>query len=70
MTRSSFIAKNPSVLIFLSCLALFTLLVTVFSEGFGVGGLSTSFVKTLGKTLCLMPCGHRHGPDLGLLRHP
>ena len=53
MTRSSFIAKNPSVLIFLSCLALFTLLVTVFSEGFGVGGLSTSFVKTLGKTLCL-----------------
>ena len=49
----SFIAKNPSVLVFLSALALFTLLVTVFSEGFGVGGLSTSFVKTLGKTLCL-----------------
>ena len=49
----SFIAKNPSVLVFLSAVALFTLLVTVFSEGFGVGGLSTSFVKTLGKTLCL-----------------
>ncbi|CUH77735.1 leucine/isoleucine/valine transporter permease subunit [Tritonibacter multivorans] len=52
MSRS-FIAKNPSVLVFLAGLALFTLLVTVFSEGFGVGGLSTSFVKTLGKTLCL-----------------
>lgn len=49
----SFIARNPSVLVFLACLALFTLFVTVFSEGGGVGGISTSFVKTLGKTLCL-----------------
>lgn len=49
----SFIARNPSVLVFLACLALFTLFVTVFSEGAGVGGISTSFVKTLGKTLCL-----------------
>ena len=49
----SFIARNPSVLVFLSTLALFTLMVTVFSEGFGAGGISTSFVKTLGKTLCL-----------------
>ena len=49
----SFIARNPSVLIFLSILALFTLVVTVLSEGFGVGLISTSFVKVLGKTLCL-----------------
>ncbi|KIN65570.1 Urea ABC transporter, permease protein UrtC [Sulfitobacter noctilucae] len=49
----SFIARNPSVLIFLSLLAFFTLGVTVLSEGFGVGLVSTSFVKTLGKTLCL-----------------
>ncbi|MGB3243556.1 MAG: urea ABC transporter permease subunit UrtC [Sulfitobacter sp.] len=49
----SFVARNPSVLIFLALLALFTLLVTVLSEGFGIGLISTSFVKTLGKTLCL-----------------
>jgi urea transport system permease protein len=49
----SFIARNPSVLIFLSILAMFTLVVTVLSEGFGVGLISTSFVKVLGKTLCL-----------------
>lgn len=49
----SFVAKNPSVLVFLACLGLFTLLVTVFSEAFGPGVISTSFVKTLGKTLCL-----------------
>ncbi|SLN66003.1 urea ABC transporter permease subunit UrtC [Ruegeria meonggei] len=49
----SFIAKNPSVLVFLTILSLFTLMVTVLSEGFGIGVISTSFVKTLGKTLCL-----------------
>lgn len=49
----SFIARNPSVLVFLALLALFTLGVTILSEGFGVGLISTSFVKTLGKTLCL-----------------
>ncbi len=49
----SFIARNPSVLVFLTILALFTVLVTVLSEGFGIGIISTSFVKTLGKTLCL-----------------
>ena len=40
-------------MIFLALLRLFTLVVTVLSEGFGVGVISTSFVKTLGKTLCL-----------------
>ena len=49
----SFIARNPSVLIFLAILALFTLFVTMLSEGAGVGLISTSFVKVLGKTLCL-----------------
>ena len=53
MQRQPFIARNPSLLIFLACLALFTLLVTVFSEAMGSGLISTSFVKTLGKTLCL-----------------
>ena len=42
-----------NALIFVLVLALFTLLVTVFSEGMGGGLVSTSFVKTLGKTLCL-----------------
>ncbi|WP_170328606.1 urea ABC transporter permease subunit UrtC [Ruegeria arenilitoris] len=49
----SFVAKNPSVLVFLAILSLFTIAVTVLSEGFGIGVISTSFVKTLGKTLCL-----------------
>jgi len=51
--RTSFIAKNPSVLIFLLVLAVFTITVTILSEGFGLGLISTSFIKTLGKTLCL-----------------
>lgn len=49
----SLIARNPSVLIFLSILAMFTLLVSVLSEGMGADVISTSMVKTLGKTLCL-----------------
>ena len=49
----SFLAKNPSVLWFILILAVFTLGVTVLSEAYGVAFLSTSFVKTLGKTLCL-----------------
>ncbi|MDW4497959.1 urea ABC transporter permease subunit UrtC [Sulfitobacter sp. D35] len=49
----SFIARNPSVLWFLLALALFTLTVTVLSQSLGLGLVSTSFLKTLGKTLCL-----------------
>jgi urea transport system permease protein len=52
MSHNSF-ARNPSVLIFIACLALFTLGVTLMSEAFGLGVISTSFIKTLGKTLCL-----------------
>jgi len=51
--RTPFVVRYPSVLIFLACLGLFTLGVTILSEGFGIGVISTSFVKTLGKTLCL-----------------
>ncbi|MEY8096672.1 urea ABC transporter permease subunit UrtC [Falsihalocynthiibacter sp. S25ZX9] len=51
--KNTFFARNPSVLIFIACLALLTLVVSVLSEGFGVGIISTSFIKTLGKTLCL-----------------
>ena len=51
--RKTFIAENPSVLWFLAALALFTLGVTLLSEVTGVDVISTSFVKTLGKTLSL-----------------
>ncbi len=51
--RRPFAMRHPSVLVFLTLLALFTLGVTVLSEAFGLGLISTSFVKTLGKTLCL-----------------
>lgn len=52
MTKS-FLATNRSVLLFLLVLSLFTLGVTVMAEATGYGLISTSFVKTLGKTLCL-----------------
>lgn len=45
--------RTPSVIIFLGALALVCLGVTVLGEGLGIGLISTSFVKTLGKTLCL-----------------
>lgn len=51
--RRSFFAQNPSVLWFIAILALFTLAVTLLAEATGTGAMSTSFVKTLGKTLCL-----------------
>lgn len=52
-SRRPFAARYPSVLVFLAVLALFTVGITILSEGFGIGLISTSFVKTLGKTLCL-----------------
>ncbi len=51
--EKSFLIRQPSVLIFIALLAVFTLVVTVISEGYGLGLMSTSFVKILGKTLCL-----------------
>ncbi|MCR9257807.1 MAG: urea ABC transporter permease subunit UrtC [Alphaproteobacteria bacterium] len=50
--RVPFVVRNPSVLVFLGLLAAFTLGVTVLSEATGIGLISTSMVKTLGKTLC------------------
>ncbi len=50
--HNTFIARNPSVLWFLLSLSILTIGVTILSEA-GMGFLSTSFVKTLGKTLCL-----------------
>lgn len=49
---TKFLMKHPSILVFLGILSVFTLFVTVGSEAFGVGFISTSLVKTLGKTLC------------------
>lgn len=51
--QRTFLAQNPSVLWFIAILAVFTVTVTLLSEVTGVGLISTSFVKTLGKTLCL-----------------
>jgi len=53
MMQQSFIAKNPSVLWFLLGLSVFTIVVSVLSEAAGSAIISTSFLKTLGKTLCL-----------------
>lgn len=49
----TFLVRQPSVMIFIGLLALFTIGATILSEGFGIGLISTSFIKTLGKTLCL-----------------
>lgn len=51
--KNTFITKNPSVLYVLAALAVFTVAVTLLSEATGTGLISTSFLKTLGKTLCL-----------------
>ncbi len=51
--RKTFLSENPSVVWFIAILAVFTVVVTVLSEVTGIGIISTSFVKTLGKTLCL-----------------
>lgn len=51
--RKTFLIQNPSVMWFIAILAVFTIVVTLLSEVTGIGLISTSFVKTLGKTLCL-----------------
>jgi len=51
--QKSFFTQNPKLLVFLALLAGFVLMVSLLSEAFGAALLSTSFVKTLGKTLCL-----------------
>ncbi|MCC5993526.1 MAG: urea ABC transporter permease subunit UrtC, partial [Rhodobacteraceae bacterium] len=51
--RRTLFQDNPSVLWFMGLLGLFTLGVTILSEGFGLGLISTNLVKILGMTLCL-----------------
>nr|WP_247744306.1 urea ABC transporter permease subunit UrtC [Ruegeria sp. R14_0] len=51
--RKPLVLRYASVAIFLIILSLFTAIITVLGEGFGIGLISTSFIKTLGKTLCL-----------------
>ncbi len=46
-------ARIPATVGMLAALAILTLAVTLLSPAFGMGEMSTSFVKTLGKTLCL-----------------
>ena len=41
------------MLIFIIAISIFSLFVTFLSEPYGNGLISTSFVKTLGKTVCL-----------------
>ncbi|WP_282182632.1 urea ABC transporter permease subunit UrtC [Aliiroseovarius marinus] len=50
---NTFLTRSPSNAVFLIVLAAFALGVTLLAEGSGIGVISTSFVKTLGKTLCL-----------------
>lgn len=51
--RHSFIARNPTVFWFLLGLSIFTIAISVLSEAAGAAFISTSFLKTLGKALCL-----------------
>ncbi|MTH62917.1 urea ABC transporter permease subunit UrtC [Paracoccus shanxieyensis] len=51
--RKPLVLRHPSILVFLAVLAVFTVAVTILSAGYGTGVISTSMVKTLGKTLCL-----------------
>lgn len=51
--RRRLLRENPSVTWFLLALGAFTLVISVLSEGVGVGLVSTSMVKILGMTLCL-----------------
>tara|TARA_A100001037_G_C15138875_1_gene632615 strand:- start:1466 stop:2659 length:1194 start_codon:yes stop_codon:yes gene_type:complete len=48
-----YLLRHPSILIFVGLLSLFTLTIVLLSEGLGIGLVPTSFIKTLGKTLCL-----------------
>lgn len=50
---TKYFSNNRHVFFFLGFLTLFTFAVVIFAEGLGLGWLGTSFVKTLGKTLCL-----------------
>jgi urea transport system permease protein len=46
-------AQHRSLVPFLLTLLALVIIVTILSTGYGTGYVSTSFIKTLGKTLCL-----------------
>ena len=48
-----FLARNPSVMVFILCLSGIVLGATFLSQAYGNGALSVSFTKVLGMTLCL-----------------
>ena len=50
---TKYFSNNGHVFFFLGFLTLFSFAVVILAEGLGLGWLGTSFVKTLGKTLCL-----------------
>ena len=66
----TFIAKNPSVLWFLLGLSVFTLLVSIFSEAAGSASDFNIFPQNSGQDAVPMPCCHRYGRGLGVLRYP
>ena len=51
--KSSLFRSNPDIFIVISVLSALVLVTTILSEGFGLGLISTSFIKILGKTLWL-----------------
>ncbi len=53
MNKTFIKSINQHSIIFVISILLFTLFVTFFSEPYGIDFISTSFVKVLGKTLCL-----------------
>lgn len=53
MTHKPFILRNPSVMVMLAVLAIFTVSVTLMSQAYGSGTIPTSMIKVLGKTFCL-----------------
>ena len=53
MINSIKYSLRQHLLIFVITMFLFTILVTFLSEPYGINLISTSFVKVLGKTLCL-----------------
>ncbi len=66
MTRTSFVQRHPSVLIFLGLLALFTLAVTLMSEAYGAGPDLHLLRQDAGQDALPLPRRPRDGPRLGL----
>ena len=59
----------PSALIFLSGLAIFTIIVSVLSEGMGGGRNFDLLHQNHRQNIVFVPCGYRDGFGLGVLWH-